>query len=113
MQYGNFLFPLRPETLQVKFCREVRETVPDGEAVTVTSVQDLGPRARVVTGEGIFKGDGAAQTFAALAATMDSAKLLVIPGVGQWTAYLSELTYRGEPGTDAVAYDFRFVEAID
>ena len=112
MQYGDFTLPLRPETLQVEFRREIKETAPDGETVSEASVQDLGALARVVTGEGVFTGSGAAQSFSSLAAKMNGAQLLIIPGVGQWQAYLSELTYLGEPGYEAVGYAFRFVEAL-
>ena len=96
----------------MEFRREIKETVPDGETVTETSVQDLGALARVVTGEGVFTGSGASQSFLSLAAKMDGAQLLIIPGVGQWQAYLSELTYLGEPGYESVDYSFRFVEAL-
>lgn len=113
MQFGNFVFPLRPQKLQVELGRVLRERLPDGETVTSASVQDCGHRPTTVTGEGIFTGAQAAQSFAQLALKMEQAALLVIPGVGQWQAYLSSLTYRGEPGTDSVGYAFRFVEALN
>ena len=112
MKFGNFVFPLRPQKLQVEMGRVLRERLPDGETVMSASVQDCGRRPTTVTGEGIFTGAQAAQTFAQLASKMEQAALLVIPEVGQWQAYLSNLTYRGEPGTDSVGYVFQFVEAL-
>ena len=68
----------------------------------------------MVSGDGVFEGETASAQFSALADlfTGGTAALLVVPGVGQWQAYLAELTYRGEAGADAVRYSFRFVEAI-
>lgn len=112
MKFGDFTFPLRPTKIEVELSRVLQKKLPDGETITSASVQNLGPAPRVMTGEGVFIGDTASESFSALAATMSGAALLVVPGVGQWQAYLSELTYQGESGTDSVGYAFRFVEAM-
>ena len=112
MKFGNFTFPFRPEKIQVELSRVLQETLPDGETIASASVQNLGSAPRVMTGKGVFMGETAEATFSELAKTMSGAALLVVPGVGQWQAYLSELTYQGESGSDSVGYAFRFVEAM-
>lgn len=112
MQFGDFTFPIRPTKIQVELSRVLKKALPDGEMVSSASVQNLGAAPRVTIGEGVFVGETAAETFSALAETMSSPARLVVPGVGQWQTYLSELTYQGGPGTDSVGYAFRFVEAM-
>lgn len=112
MKFGDFTFPVRPEKVEVKLGRILHKVLPDGELITDVSVRDLGEAPRVAVGEGTFYGSDASVKFSALAQKMNTAALLVVPGVGQWQAYLSELTYLGKSGTDDVGYAFRFDQAV-
>ncbi len=109
MRYKDFIFPHNPKRIQVSY-RAATAALHCPHLGSV--VQNLGPRCRVVTGQGAFFGAGAAAQFAALEqlAGQQEAGYLFVPSLTPFKAYLTQLTFLGEGDGSVLFYSFEFVE---
>ncbi len=109
MRYKDFIFPHNPKRIQVSY-RSATATLHCPQLGSV--VQHLGPRCRVVSGQGAFFGPAAAAQFAALEqlAAQGNAGYLFIPALTPFKAYLTKLVYLGEGDGSLLSYSFEFVE---
>ena len=109
LQFSDFVFPQKPETLTVRYERQVQMVLTEQGGWTTV---DLGPMGQVVTGEGCFVGEGAYRVFARLVECFrngEAASLQMEHWPAVW-AVLAELTLTEEPCENYVKYRFRFVE---
>lgn len=110
MQFGTYVWPQKPETLTIRYERQVQMVRNEqGDWTTV----DLGPMGAVVTGEGCFVGEGAYSAFAGLIECFNRGETAALQ-TEHWPAVravLAELTLTEEPCENYVAYRFRFTEA--
>ena len=109
MRYKDFVFPHNPQRIQVTY-RAATASLHCPQLGAV--VQHLGPRCRVVTGQGAFFGPEAAAQFAALEqlAAEGDAGYLFIPTLTPFKAYLTKLAFLGEGDGNILHYSFEFVE---
>lgn len=110
MQFGTFVWPNNPEKLTVKFRRNV-EVKPTASGLW--SVSNTARFGRVFSGEGVFYGADAYQSFRALCAYFYSGTkaTLVHPQWDSAQAYLTELTVTEQAGENYLRYQFSFQEA--
>lgn len=109
MRYKSFVWPHNPKTYAVQYRRKTAaHQVPQGLYV----LQEIGPCARMMTGEGEFFGKGAYETFQALAAVFEEkgSGRLEHPVWKPTQAFFTELELLQQPREDYVAYRFTFEE---
>ena len=103
--YKTFVFPNNPHTYRERCSREASyERNQAGEDV----FRDMGPLKREITGEGVFFGADAFDSFRRLVAVAeeDSPGNLQHPVWGIRYGYLTELEMTQEPRENCVAYRF-------
>ncbi len=111
LKFGSFVWPNNPESIRVKNTKNIKAfDAPYKGRV----LQNYGPSARVVTGEGEFYGNGALVNYFKLYGMFkdDAPHQLDIPGFTRMGAYLTQLDFVGEPGPGIVRYTFTFTEDI-
>lgn len=111
MSYKTFSFPCNPARIEVK-AESMISTAHCPEFGPVH--QHLGPRRRVITGNGVFYGETARSSYCALEALFwqQTPGALYIPGLGTVIAFFSELSLAEEGDGSLLRYTFRFEEAI-
>jgi hypothetical protein len=109
LKYKNWIWPENPERFAIASAREPEYSKTSGGAVTY---QGLGALCRTITGSGVFSGSGAAESYRALAAFLESdeAGVLVHPVWGSFNACLLELKMEEESRENWIVYSFVFRE---
>ena len=111
MRFKNFVWPHNPRVYSITYERKLAvHKIPFGRHY----LQSLGQTRRVLKGEGEFVGEGAYDTFKALASVFyeETPGTLVHPVWMTTTAWFAGLELRQEPRRDYVAYSFEFWEVI-
>ena len=109
MRYKEFVWPHNPESYHIAFARHMAVSpVPYGAEY----LQGLSMAHRSMTGQGIFYGKKAYDTFKALATVFydNSPGQLIHPVWRSARAWFVELSLAQEPQTDFVSYTFTFWE---
>lgn len=112
MRFKNFVWPHNPRVYSIAFERKMAvHKIPFGRY----RLQSLGQTRRVLKGQGEFAGEGAYDTFKALASVFyeETPGVLVHPVWMTTTAWFAALELRQEPRRDYVAYSFEFWEAVN
>ncbi len=112
MRYKDFVWPHNPQTYTIEYRRAMgNQKVPYGRY----HLEDMGLTRRVMKGEGAFTGEGAYDTFKALATVFfsEGPGLLIHPVWQASNAYFVELSLSQEPRRDYVRYTFSFWESYD
>ncbi len=112
MRFKNFVWPHNPRVYSIAFERKMAvHKIPFGRY----RLQSLGQTRRVLKGQGEFAGEGAYDTFKALACVFyeETPGVLVHPVWMTTTAWFAALELRQEPRRDYVAYSFEFWEAVN
>lgn len=112
MRFKNFVWPHNPRVYSIAFERKMAvHKIPFGKY----RLQSLGQTRRVLKGQGEFAGEGAYDTFKALACVFyeETPGVLVHPVWMTTTAWFAALELRQEPRRDYVAYSFEFWEAVN
>ena len=108
MRFRNFCWPQAPETLKITHGRRIAEQKP---AYHTGILQDLGEETVTVSGEGVFRGDGAEAHFSALKKLCtDEAGVLKMPGLPPFMARLIKLERIGQITPQKIGYRFLFLE---
>lgn len=103
--FGDYAFPMNPETFHQKFVREPKYLTVSGS----TAFTGMSALKRTVTGNGYFTGANACEYFKALAALCDGTpRILTHPYFGSCKAYLTCVEMTQEPRENHVAYSFEF-----
>ena len=111
MRFKNFVWPHNPRVYSITYERKLAvHKIPFGRHY----LQSLGQTRRVLKGEGEFVGEGAYDTFKALASVFyeETPGVLVHPVWVTTTAWFAGLELRQEPRRDYVAYSFEFWEVM-
>ena len=111
MRFKNFVWPHNPRVYTITYERKIAvQKIPFGRH----HLQSLGQTRRVMRGEGEFVGEGAYDTFKALASVFyeETPGQLVHPVWMTTSAWFAALELRQEPRRDYVAYSFEFWEAL-
>ena len=111
MRFKNFVWPHNPRVYSITYERKLAvHKIPFGRHY----LQSLGQTRRVLKGEGEFVGEGAYDTFKALATVFyeETPGTLVHPVWVTTTAWFAGLELRQEPRRDYVAYSFEFWEVV-
>lgn len=112
MRYKSYTWPHNPRVYSIAFERKMAvHKIPFGRY----RLQSLGQTRRVLKGQGEFAGEGAYDTFKALACVFyeETPGVLVHPVWMTTTAWFAALELRQEPRRDYVAYSFEFWEAVN
>ena len=107
MRFGGFLLDHNPKTLKVKRKKELeRQSLKSGESRAV-SVRDSDI---VVTGTAELYGDSCFEQYARLMNLkfQNKVQILAIPGLGSFSAVLTELNLIAEPKYGVISLEFRF-----
>lgn len=110
LTYKNWAWPQNPETFLIEAVREPEySTAEDG----TKTYEGLSPLCRTIRGKGVFSGAGAAASYKALAAFLESeaAGALVHPVWGTINACLTELKMEEGSWENWIVYSFIFREA--
>lgn len=109
MAFRSFTWPNNPEKLHITFHRKVEVEAAEDGLWTLANVARM---AREFTGEGVFYGENASQTFSALARTFYDGVVgqLTLPHVQPAYALLTDLELIDEPMEGLLRYKFKFVE---
>lgn len=110
LTYKGWSWPQNPEQFLIDAVREPEySTAEDG----TKTYEGLSPLCRTISGKGVFSGAGAAASYKALAAFLetDTAGALVHPVWGTINACLLELKMEAESRENWVVYSFVFREA--
>ena len=111
MRFKNFVWPHNPRVYSITVERKIAvHKIPFGRHY----LQSLGQTRRVLKGQGEFVGEGAYDTFKALASVFyeETPGTLVHPVWMTTTAWFAGLELRQEPRRDYVAYSFEFWEVV-
>lgn len=111
MRYKDYVWPYNPETYRITYERAAAvHKVPFGRYY----LQDLGMGCRVMSGEGVFCGEGAYDEFKRLATVFydDGPGLLVHPVWMGTNVLFTKLSLAQEPRRDFVRYTFEFREDV-
>ena len=111
MRFKNFGWPHNPRVYSITYERKIAvHKIPFGRHY----LQSLGQTRRVMKGDGEFVGEGAYDTFKALASVFyeDTPGTLVHPVWVATTVWFVGLELRQEPRQDYVAYSFEFWEVL-
>lgn len=112
MRFKNFVWPYNPRVYSIAFERKLSvHKIPFGRH----KIQSLGQTRRVLKGEGEFVGEGAYDTFKALASVFyeETPGVLVHPVWMTTKAWFAALELRQAPRQDYVAYSFEFWETLE
>lgn len=110
LSYKTFVWPRNPHTYQETVSREPKYHTEDG----VTYFDGMGDMRRVITGSGVFFGEGAFDQFKLLMklAEEGSPGNLEHPVWGIRYCYLTGLEMTQEPRENYVSYRFEFTQAL-
>lgn len=110
MQFKDFVWPNNPTRFRASYRRRTAVLEHPG---AMWQVQELGTQARTFSGEGIFFGENAYETFRRLAMLFyqGGAGVLSHPQWQDALVYLTELELEQEPRENFLRYRFVFVEA--
>ena len=111
MRFKSFVWPHNPRVYSITYERKLAaHKIPFGRHC----LQSLGQTRRVLRGEGEFVGEGAYDTFKALASVFyeETPGVLAHPVWMAATAWFAGLELRQEPRRDYVAYSFEFWEVV-
>lgn len=109
MRFREFTWRDNPVSLRVTSARQLVEaSVPYGES----RAEDLGRRARRITGEGYFSGEDCMENWNELQAAFSKKGpgMLQLPGVPPFWAWMDSLELIGAQGKNLVRYAFSFTE---
>lgn len=109
MRFKNFLWPKNPAKLHIASQRQIHEVfLPFFHS----SFQDFGPKRRVISGEGLFLGPSAGDTFQELSDLLakGGSGTLCLPALPPITAALVKLDLIADPAPNTVRYSFEFWE---
>ena len=111
LKFKTFLWPQNPHTYREEY---LREPVYVKDELGETVFAGMGPMKRTVTGEGVFFGGTAYESFRALAALFadSSTGSLVHPLWGSRNVWFTGLELTQEPKDDCVSYKFEFTGAL-
>ncbi len=112
MRFKSFVWPHNPRVYSITYERKLAvHKIPFGRHC----LQSLGQTRRVLRGEGEFVGEGAYDTFKALASVFyeETPGVLAHPVWMAATAWFAGLELRQEPRRDYVAYSFEFWEVVE
>lgn len=109
MRFKNFSWPKNPAKLHISSQRQVKEVFLP---FLRSSFQDLGSKRRVVSGEGVFLGPHAADSFQALSNLLSQggSGTLSLPALPPLSASLVRLDLIADPVPNTVRYSFEFWE---
>lgn len=111
MRFKNFVWPHNPKVYSITYERKMAvNKIPFGRH----HLQSLGQTRRVFRGEGEFVGEGAYDTFKALANVFyqETPGMLIHPVWMATTAWFVGLELEQEPRSDYVRYSFEFWEVV-
>lgn len=110
LSYKTFVWPQNPHTYKEELVREPQYYTLNGE----TYFDGMGDMKRVITGSGVFYGEGAFTQFKKLAALFEesTAGNLEHPIWGIRYCYFTGLELTQEPQEDCVSYKFTFTGAL-
>ena len=110
LRFKNFIWPQNPHTYREEF---LREPMYGKNELEETVFLGMGPVKRTVTGEGVFFGNAAYESFRQLSALFaeESVGLLNHPLWGERTVWFTGLELTQEPKDNCISYAFTFREA--
>lgn len=110
LSYKTFVWPQNPHTYKEELAREPQYYTQDG----VAYFNGMGDMKRIITGSGVFYGEGAFAQFKKLAALFEesTAGNLEHPIWGIRYCYFTGLELTQEPQEDCVSYKFTFTGAL-
>lgn len=109
LSYKSFVWPQNPHIYQEHTSREAQYYTEDGE----TYYKGMGEMRRIITGSGVFQGEGAYEQFKQLIKLMENGEAgnLEHPVWGIRYCYLTGLLLKQEPKENYVSYEFEFTQA--
>ena len=110
LRYKTFVWPQNPHTYQEICTRDPQYITENG----VAYFDGMSERKRVITGSGVFYGEGAFNQFKKLAALFEETTTgnLEHPIWGIRYCYFTRLELTQEPKEDCVSYRFTFTGAL-
>ncbi len=112
MSYKDYIFPINPSVIKIVHGRKIAaEDIPYGN----DTVNDLGGKRRIITGEGEFCGDNCENDFLGLKKVMDEggSGMLYIPSQKPVCAVAELLEMTASDTENLICYRFRFVECFE
>ncbi len=112
MRFMGFTLHHNPETIEITDTANIsQEAVPFANPI----IFNIGTKATVVKGEGVFYGANAFEQYLQLKQLYESCKsgVLSISGVNPFNAYLNELKLKCTPIDNYVEYVFTFIEVAE
>ena len=109
MRYKSFEFETNPMMICVNSSRNIKEVSLINSS---SAVENVSRNAAVISGEGAFYGEKAAENAAALEALQHSGDSgwLFLPDGGCYDAYFKELTIKADSKKNCILYSFSFIE---
>lgn len=110
LSYKTFLWPRNPHTYKEVCTREPQYITQDG----LPCFNGMGDMRRVISGSGVFFGEGAYMKFKELIQLMEDRTPgdLKHPVWGIRYCYFTKLELLQEPKDDYVSYQFEFTQAL-
>ena len=110
MKYKEYEWKQNPETIEVSYEKGLCRWLLPFEG---SLVQDLGPKGRVIKGDGAFFGENCMQEFLALSFVLqeNGPGLLSLPGMEPFYAVVRSFGLSRAPGPNVVGYRFEFWES--
>lgn len=112
MRFKGHALHHNPENLKISEAKEVKEfTVP----YNFNTIQNLGQKARVVTGDGVLYGNKFLEQYKELVELYSSPNsgALSLPGFSPFMASFTSLTVTSQPQDNFLKYKFTFVEDVE
>lgn len=112
MRFKGYTMHHNPESLKITEAKDVKEFVTP---YTTNSIQDLGRKARVVTGEGVLYGNKFLTEYKELVKlySLSGSGALSLPGFSPFMADFTSLSVTSQPQDNYLKYRFTFVEDIE
>lgn len=109
LRFKGFSFTANPTTLTIK---QERNVALHNSPLSTCIVQDLGLKARVITGEGKLFGADVNRQFQRLyeAFSSNGAGILCIPDMKPINAVFVQVSVTAKPTPNLLSYKFQFVE---
>ena len=106
--YRSVSFPCNPASFTVSYKKQLGEVF---SPYLGTVIQEMGPCACIVTGEGVLMGDQALEDFSELKSAFEESgsALLKVSGLPQFDAFVETLELGGK-APRGVTFRFSFVE---
>lgn len=110
LSYKTFVWPNNPHTYREEYVRQPQYSTSGG----VTAFDGMGDMKRIITGSGVFFGEGAFESFRDLAKLFEDGKAgnLEHPVWGIRYCYFTGLKLTQEPKDNYVSYTFEFTCAL-